>query len=337
MDEEKSVKSYSLDSRKHEIEKEFLNVYPRKEPAVVMREAVEYEPSPWILDYFDDYVIIADKDKYFKVNYSLNGEKVEFAPRSEWKEAVAKSEWVAIKAGARNSKRDQARLQTMHDYAVENGAQCGPKEEAPAAKATGLDMGATTYNTPPLAIKIAGEMELDVCYMPYSGQRGGKDADGQYFSPRTNEHAAKFPTPLVLYYHGYKAQGQPSPMPIEIGASTNNRWQDKAGRWLRVKLDAAIEEANQVWQSAQKGNARASSDSVAHLVRIADDGEIINWPFVGISLFETETGKKPANSYAFALPAAKALGIDVTDPEDHSDEIKQIAAAVASIALQIMK
>lgn len=245
----------------------------------------------------------------------------------------------AIKAGARHSRIDQKSLQSAHDALVEAGAMCGPQEEykADAAKATGLDMDHTTYDTPPLAIKIAGEMELDVCYMPYSGQRGGKDADGQYFSKNTNEHAARFPTPLVLYYHGYKARGEPSPMPVEIGTSTNKRWQDKAGRWLRVKLDAGVDEANQVWASAQKGNARASSDSVAHLVRVADDGEIINWPFVGISLFETETGKKPANSYAFALPAAKALGIDVSEEEDHSDEIKQVAAAVASIAIQLMK
>lgn len=243
----------------------------------------------------------------------------------------------AIKAGARNSGKDAARLQQIHDYAVENGAKCAPYHEAQGAKATGLDMEATTYNTPPLAIKIAGEMELDVCYMPYSGQRGGKDADGQYFSPRTNEHAAKYPSPLVLYYHGYEDPGKPSTMPVEIGEATGKKWTDNAGRWMRVKLDAAVEKAKTVWASAQKGNARASSDSIAHLVRIADDGEIINWPFVGISLFETETGKRPANSFAFAMPAAKALGLDVGDPEDTSDDVKQLAAIIASIVIQTMK
>lgn len=241
----------------------------------------------------------------------------------------------ATKAGARHSKLDQSALQTAHDALVAAGARCETPE--PAAKATGLDMAYTTYNTPPLAIKIAGEMELDVCYMPYSGQRGGKDADGQYFSPRTNEHAEKFPTPLVLYYHGYEERGKPAPMPIEIGKPTGKKWQDRAGRWLRVALEKGNQKAETVWASAQKGNARASSDSVAHLVRVADDGEILNWPFVGISVFETETGKRPANSYAFALPAAKALGINIPPDEDDNEELKQVAAAIAATVLQLME
>jgi hypothetical protein len=56
-------------------------------------------------------------------------------------------------------------------------------------------------------------------------------------------------------------------------------------------------------------------------------------------LFETETGKKPSNSFAFARVTAKALGINVPDEpaEDNGDEIKQIAAAVATIAIQLMK
>lgn len=244
----------------------------------------------------------------------------------------------AMKAGARNSGKDASRLQQIHDYAVENGAKCAPYTTPASAKATGLDMDSTTYNTPPLAIKIAGEMELDVCYMPYSGQRAGKDADGQYFSERTDEHAEDYPTPMVLYYHGYEEPGKPAAKPIKIGKSTGERWIDKAGRWLRVKLNDANEKAQLVWSSAQKGNARASSDSIRHLVRYEPDGEITNWPFVGISLFETETGKRPSNSFAFAIPAAKALGIYVPEEkEDNGEDIQLIAATIAGIAIQLMK
>lgn len=242
----------------------------------------------------------------------------------------------AVKVGAMISAANKKKAQAMHDYACELGAECKKMEDMPEEKpmkAAGLDMENTIYNTPPLAIKIAGEMELDVCYMPYGGQRGGKDADGQYFSPRTKEHADKFQTPLVLYYHGYIKPGVQQPLPIEIGSPTGKKWSDKAGRWLRVKLDGAIDEARKVWDSAQKGNARASSDSVAHLVRVEPDGEIINWPFVGISLFETETGKKPANSFAFALPAAKAMGLVIED-EDTGEDLKAITAAIVSAVLQ---
>lgn len=246
------------------------------------------------------------------------------------------------KTGARHSASDTADMQALHDIAVRQGAKCPElvqytkayeEDEQPAVKATSMDAIYTPYNTPPLAIKIAGEMELDVCYMPYTGQKNGKDADGQYFSERTNEYSDRFPTPLVLYYHGYEKQGVQQPMPEEIGTSTDRKWIDKAGRWIRVKLDATKEKAQRVWNSAQKGNARASSDSIAHLVRVAPDGEIINWAFVGISLFETETGKKPANSYAFALPAAKALGLMVE--EDNSSEDLQVIAAAIVAAYKI--
>lgn len=241
----------------------------------------------------------------------------------------------AIKAGARHNANDMKGVQSMHDLACALGATCEKEQPEEAVKATGLDMSLTEYNTPPLAIKIAGDMELDVCYMPYSGQRNGKDSDGQYFSPRTNEHAAKFPTPLVLYYHGYEKPGVQQSVPEEIGLSTGKKWADKAGRWMRVKLDDVNAKARLVWDSAQKGKARASSDSVSHLVRVAADGEITNWPFIGISLFETESGKAPANSFAFALPAAKALGFTEDEkPEDNSGEIKAIVTAIVSAVLE---
>jgi len=217
----------------------------------------------------------------------------------------------ATKAGARHSATDQKHIQAAHDAIVTAGAMCQP--DAMPMKAASLDMEYTEYNTPELAIKANSDMTLDVCYMPYSGQNGGKDADMQYFSPRTNEHATKFTNPLVLYYHGYKARGVKQPVPVEIGHEAGKRWTDQAGRWMKVKLDETISEAVAVWQSAQKGLARASSDSISHLVRVAQDGEILNWPLVGISLFETETGKRPANSYAYAMPSAKALGINIPD------------------------
>jgi hypothetical protein len=236
----------------------------------------------------------------------------------------------AIKAGARHSAPDQAAIQAAHDAIVKAGGMCG---DMPAAKATGLDMDYTEYNTPEMAIKANADMTLDVCYMPYGGQNAGKDSDMQYFSPRTKEHGAKFTNPLVLYYHGYKSRGVLQDMPVEIGSETGTRWNTSAGRWMKIQLNEEIDEAKAVWASAQKGMARASSDSISHLVRVAKDGEILNWPLVGISLFETETGKKPANSYALAVPAAKALGLDIPEDDDETNDIAILAAAVATAIL----
>src|SRR3990172_2884722 len=140
--------------------------------------------------------------------------------------ALYAAESDAMKAGARHNKDDMMGVQEMHDLTIKLGAKCPELVRYPdaaktedAIKSADLDGVYTAYNTPPLAIKIAGDMQLDVCYMPYQGQRGGKDADGQYFSPRTNEMPEKFDKPglpLVLYYHGYERQGIQQPIPEEI-------------------------------------------------------------------------------------------------------------------------
>ena len=51
----------------------------------------------------------------------------------------------AIKAGARNSRKDAERLQMIHDYARENGAKCKEEmREEGAVKAESMDMDLTT-------------------------------------------------------------------------------------------------------------------------------------------------------------------------------------------------
>lgn len=234
----------------------------------------------------------------------------------------------AIKAGRRHSGLDQKSLDMAHDALVAAGAMCPANAEKPM-KAAGLDGMYTEYNTPDLAIKIAGEMELDVLYMPYGGQKNGKDSDGQYFSKKTKDWGHKYQHPLALYYHGYKAKGKPQEEPFEIG-ETGNRWEDKDGRWIKIKLNPSIPEAVKTWEDAKAGKARASSGSINHLVRVEADGHIINWPVVEISVFDTSDGKQPANSYALAKPAAKAHGFDDEDNTEDLQEIAQVAAAIAA-------
>ena len=283
---------------------------------------------PHVEDTFPDYVIaeITD-DEYYRIDYTIDPSgAVVFADRATWQRIEEPSG--AMKAGRRNSNKDQARLQMIHDYATQNGATCAPASKS--VKATSLDDLFTEYKTPELAIKTAGEMELDVLYMPYGGQRNGKDSDGQYFSKKTKEWADKFPTPLALYYHGYKSRGTPQEQPFEIG-TVGKRWETKDGRWIKVKLDPSIPEAVKTWSDAQAGKARASSGSINHLVRVEEDGHITNWPFVEISVFDTSDGKQPANSYALALPAAKARGFNVETLDTDTEDFAKVVGAIAAV------
>ena len=156
------------------------------------------------------------------------------------------------------------------------------------------------------AILDSGEWDLDVLGCPYGGPNGGKDAQGEYFDAGTKFHEDKFGLPPAVYYHGFGGDGKPDSEPRFIGR-TLKRWRDGAGEWFRVRLDKASTEAERVWDAAKRGTARASSGAVAHLVRTAPDGRILHWPVAELSIFETDSGKRPANGYAVAMLAAKAL------------------------------
>ncbi len=155
------------------------------------------------------------------------------------------------------------------------------------------------------AIEGSG-LELDVLGLPYGGPHEGRDAQGEYFAPDTQTHEDKWPLPPVVYYHGYGDDGRPAGSPAYIGR-TVKRWRDAAGEWFRVVLDDASDLARRVFEAARRGAAHASTGAPSHLVRKDTDGHIREWPVAELSVFETDTGKLPANTYAVALPVHKAV------------------------------
>lgn len=154
-----------------------------------------------------------------------------------------------------------------------------------------------------VAVKAGDEWVLNVLAVPYGGDRDGKDSDGQFFSPKTRLHLDKFEKPIILYYHGYNEDGTPQGDPVIIGEAVSHETKQD-GVWWRIALDKANELAKRVWDAAKQGIAKASSGSIAHLVRYDKrTGEIQNWPLVEISLFDAIGKRQPANQYAVAMPA----------------------------------
>lgn len=187
-----------------------------------------------------------------------------------------------------------------------------------------------------LTVKAAGDWTLDVLGLPFGGPDGGKDAQGEYFSAQTRTHDDKWPSPPVVYYHGFTPEGLPSGEPAYIGR-TIKRWTDQAGHWFRVVLDQSSEWARRVWEAAQQGLARASSGSVAHLVRKAADGHILEWPIAELSIFDAAEGRQPANAYAVALPVMKTVyqRAGLPWPDTDAPEVEAKAANTAPSAEQI--
>jgi hypothetical protein len=179
-------------------------------------------------------------------------------------------------------------------------------------------------------IKTVGDMLLDVLAIPYGGPEFGKDLQDEFFSPRTDLALEQFPTPLVAYYHGYDENKQPMKTPEIIGDVISH--ETKAdGHWVKILLRKANKYAKRVWAAAQKGMAKASSGTIAHLARSEFGGEITYWPLAEITLLDesVEENRIPANAYAVAIPVMKALyakaGInlpEILDPENPQAKAK---------------
>ncbi len=157
-----------------------------------------------------------------------------------------------------------------------------------------------------LFVKAVGDWVLEVLGVPFGGPFNGKDADGEYFSSRSNLHADKYPAIPAVYYHGLDADGRPKGKPEYIGKAEFVEIRTD-GAWYQVVLDKANEYAKRVWEAAKKKTARASSGSIPQLVRIAADGHIDEWPVAEMTLLDAEKWRQPVNNYAVVVPMMKSI------------------------------
>lgn len=175
-----------------------------------------------------------------------------------------------------------------------------------------------------IAIKAVGDWELDVLAIPF----GSRDSDGQWFDDRTDIMHESFTTPLVVYQHGIK-QGMEAidEKPSVIGKSISGTLVKKVDGWhIKVVLDKAKDEAKRVMDAVKSGMVAVSSGTMAHLARLDIGGKLIQWEknragriavwaLGEISLWEKGSGNaKPANNFAVALPAMKAMYRDAGLP-----------------------
>ena len=184
-------------------------------------------------------------------------------------------------------------------------------------------------------VKAVGDWELEVLALPFGGPNRGKDTDGEYFSPNTDPYLSHFKTPLVTYYHGFDPDGKPQGTPEITGAVKPETWEKRSdGWWVRVLLDKASAYARRQWEAAKEGIARASSGSITHLVRKANDGEILKWPIGELSIFDTGGNRQPANSFAVAMPVMKSMyelaGIEFPDIQPGEGEPEVNAKGVSA-------
>lgn len=144
-----------------------------------------------------------------------------------------------------------------------------------------------------------GTSKWRVLAIPFGGPfKGGKDMDGEWFSPRTDIKAAWFKERPVLYHHGLDAETTDEDYGIEEMDADSS----KDGWWGTMWLNRSARYWSQVDAMLRAGKMYGSSGAIAHLVRKdRATGEILRWPHAEQTLTPT-----PANPYS-RITAAKAI------------------------------
>lgn len=149
-----------------------------------------------------------------------------------------------------------------------------------------------------LKAEQTGTAKWRVLAIPFGGPlKGGRDLDGEFFSPRTDVKPGWFKERPVLFHHG-----QDSDLGDEQLGIQGELKQEADGWWAEMWLDRASRYWTQVAALLAAGKMYGSSGALSHLVRKDHGtGEILVWPHIEQTLTPT-----PANPYA-RVTAAKAL------------------------------
>lgn len=210
------------------------------------------------------------------------------------------------KLGARNSRRDQERLQVMHDYSVENGAICKK------GKALGLDEVLIADGSSVKALpggKVGG-------YLVRFSTENDPDLTGEYFTAETDfGDAEKSP---VLFHHGLDDKmGR-----RKIGSGELKP--DEVGVWIEAQLNLRDEYEKAIYEMADKGKLGWSSGTAAHLVDRDQTGKILSWP-LGLDASLTPTPAEPRNG-AVPLKSLIAPETDMAGKDDQKSTTQKTEA-----------
>jgi hypothetical protein len=146
----------------------------------------------------------------------------------------------------------------------------------------------------PLKAEQLTSVKWRVLAIPFGGPfAGGKDLDGEYFSPRTDIKADWFPTRPVLWHHGGDQV-----MKDAILGTEDELVKEGDGWWGTMWLDRSARYWAQVSALLAAGKVYGSSGALGHLVQKAKDGEILTWPHIEQTLTPT-----PANIFSRVIPA----------------------------------
>ena len=165
--------------------------------------------------------------------------------------------------------------------------------------------------------------------IPYDGPvEGAFDFYRTRFTPATELHLDWFPNGRpVLYDHGHDAETRGTIIGRQIEAERTD-----AGVWAKVQLDKANRYAAMIAEMVEAGLMGFSSGALGHLVDVSKRGDILEWPWVELSITPS-----PANPYALIAGGSRRSLASLDDPDppapvlDIDGELRSINDRLRSI------
>lgn len=157
---------------------------------------------------------------------------------------------------------------------------------------------------------INDEGQVDGWLAPFDGPvKGGKDLDGEYFSPDTDFALDYYPSIPIIYAHGQDGEIKAT----KVGDIPVKDIRDK-GLWVQGQLDRQGKYYDVLRELADKGDLYWSSGAISHLVtKDARTGAIKQWPVAEATLTLT-----PANPWATASVKEAAETVTEANPTTYT-------------------
>ena len=214
-----------------------------------------------------------------------------------------------------SGKVDLAHLRNALSRIGQSGtASCGAAHLTAHAQATGVG------KAEPIKAEQLGTAKWKVLAIPFGGPlKGGKDLDGEFFSPRTDPKPHWFKERPVLFHHGKAELGDE-----DIGIEDDLE-KGPDGWWARVWLDRQNRYFAKLDAMIRAGKMYGSSGSISHLVKRALDGELLVWPHVEQTLTLTPSNIFSRIEASKAVDDFTAAGIEVPDMESLLTELDSTA------------
>lgn len=130
-------------------------------------------------------------------------------------------------------------------------------------------------------------VRLQVLGVPFGGHLSGKDADGEYFSSKTETGLEDIGRIGLFWHHARDGVMR------RIGYAEN--WRKAADGWWCSAVVDDVQLGDTIKRMAEAGSLFASSGAIGHLVQRGKDGHLTRWLVGELSL----TGN-PSNRLAVA-------------------------------------